>query len=176
MKRAAFLFCVLLAAAAIGHYAALALAPRVIMTTALEKMADRGVPLHAFAASPRITPQTQTVVRPSPDLAYSICRYDFDQTSGPIEIVAARSQALSSISFYDASTNNFARYRLDANASDGPTTLALRGPRDAGPDGERSTAIRSPTTRGLVLIRRLAPTADAYDAARALAGQDRCGS
>ena len=66
---------VLLVCSAATHAVTLAQAPGFIMARAMATLADRGVALHAFTATPRVTPQTQQVVRSSPDLTYALCRF-----------------------------------------------------------------------------------------------------
>ena len=150
---------------AVGHAATLALTPLVIMDRAMAAMAERGVPLHAFVLSARITPATQTVVRPSPDLAYSICRYDLAQAPSGVRVEAAGWRGLSSVSVFDATTANIAALPI------GPQGAGLTLVRDgeAGPG-----RVVSPTDQGLILIRRLAPSQAEYDAVRALSAGDRC--
>ncbi|MEQ5788473.1 hypothetical protein J3454_11275 [Erythrobacter sp. NFXS35] len=62
---------VLALSAALVHAMTLYLAPGVIMARALDVLAQRGVALHDFTTPRRITPQTQAVVRSSPDLYYA---------------------------------------------------------------------------------------------------------
>ena len=58
---------VLAASAAAAHALALHLAPGFIMSRAMAALEARGVPLHAFTAPVRVTPQTQQVVRNGTD-------------------------------------------------------------------------------------------------------------
>lgn len=126
--------------------------PGRIMDRAMAAMEERGIPLHGFALAPRMTPDRQTVVRPSPDLAYSVCRFDLSGDVNAIRVTAAPWQPYASVSFFDARTNNFATVR----AEEGADVILSRHPSsDAG-------IIEAPTVRGLVLIRRLAPTPDDY--------------
>ncbi|HRK67250.1 MAG TPA: hypothetical protein PKY73_06825, partial [Hyphomonas sp.] len=55
---------------AAAHFLTLNALPGRIMSKAREAMVERGLPLHHWQMSPRVTPETQTIVRPSPDLAY----------------------------------------------------------------------------------------------------------
>ena len=52
------------------HFAALYALPGYIMGKARSRFADAGLPVHAWQIAPRVSPQTQSIVRPSPDLAY----------------------------------------------------------------------------------------------------------
>lgn len=122
--------------------------------------------MHDFNLSPRNTPQTQTVVRPSPDLANSICLFDLDKTE-QVNIRAGAWDKVGSVSFFDARTNNFATIRLDANNE---TRLILRK-KGMGKSDDR---IISPTSKGLILIRRLAPTDADYKRIEIIAQTDKC--
>ncbi|MCL4671748.1 MAG: DUF1254 domain-containing protein [Sphingomonadaceae bacterium] len=148
-----------------AHVYTVQAAPAFIMGRAMDAMEQRGVPLHAFSLAPRTTPQTQTVVRPSPDLAYSVCRYDFDQLDGPLTVRMAAWDNYSSVSFFDGETNNFLTVRGDGKARE----VVLHGPAPVS-----SRAHRSPTTKGLILIRRLAPTQADYDRVTGVSASDLC--
>ncbi|MEL7453447.1 MAG: DUF1254 domain-containing protein, partial [Pseudomonadota bacterium] len=177
MRRALLNFAIFVVLAVIGHLTVLYAAPGVIMGAAMDRMEGLGLPLHAFAQSPRTTPETQTVVRPSPDLAYSICRFDFTQIDGPLEIQAGVWRDYSSISFFDSRTNNFATVPVLAGDEAEPTTRLVLYPPGRSNREEvqsRSDYLRAPSKRGLVLIRRLAPTAEAYAHVERLAERDRC--
>jgi uncharacterized membrane protein len=154
--------------AALGaHWAALALAPSVIMDRALATLEDRGIALHAFTTPRRISPQTQVVVRSSPDLFYSLCRYDFGKVDGgAIRVTMGEWPDYQSLSFFDADTNNFATIRSPGERH----TMLLVSPE--ADNGSRHPS--SPTMRGVILIRRLAPTQEAFDRAAQAAQADRC--
>ena len=164
----------IIASFALGHMATLYMTPEIIMKKTMEKMIDRGVNLHAFALSPRATPDTQSVVRPSPDLAYSICLFDFEKISGPIKIIAAPWDNYASISFFDARTNNFATVSNNSTMSE----IYLLPPERQGSEDENAEKsgdrIIAPTKRGIILLRRLAPTDDAYRVVKAITSGDQC--
>lgn len=165
MKRWAGPVAVAVIAAMAGHWAVLQAAPGFIMGRAMAAMEQRGVPLHAFSLGPRTTPQSQTVVRPSSDLAYSVCRYDFDLLEGPLRVRMGAWDNYSSVSFFDAETNNFLTVRGDGKTRE--IVLHAPGPAAAG-------QTRSPTAKGLVLIRRLAPTQAEYDRVTGVSASDLC--
>lgn len=160
---ALFLICV-----AAGHAITVRAAPGFMMSQAMAAMEERGVPLHGFVLSPRITPETQTVVRPSPDLAYSICRFDLSAAPDGIRVRAGVYDGMSSISVFDDQTVNIATVRVGSE----PAEFILTGQDQ--PAETAIPAIRSGSERGLILIRRLAPTATAYDRVRRAARNDTC--
>lgn len=157
---------VLIASIGVGHAAVLFLAPSFIMGRAMAAMEERGIPTHAFRLAERMTPQTQTVVRPSPDLAYSLCLFDFTGDVEAVEIEAAAWDDYASVSLFDAQTDNFARVRGDGEA------IALR----LLPPGSEPTdnAVVATSDRGIILIRRLAPTEGAYREIERIAVRDTC--
>lgn len=158
-------FAVLVASAIIAHWAALAYAPSIIMDRALATLKDRGVAQHAFTTPKRISPQTQVVVRSSPDLFYSLCRYDLSAPGSVLEVKMAQWPDYQSLSFFDDNTNNFLTER--GNGKWVMVRLAAPGNTGAG-------TIESPSARGVILIRRLAPTQDLYDKAAKVALGDAC--
>lgn len=149
-----------------AHLATLQFAPGVIMTRAMEALAARGVALHSFTAPQRVTPQTQSVVRSSPDLYYALCRYDLSEPGSQVSLRVADWTGYQSLSFFDAGTDNFATLR----GAGKPITALLLPPGSA----PQSGAIVSPTTNGVILIRRLAPDAAGFAAAAAVSSADRC--
>ena len=156
----------LLIAAAIGaHWATLVYAPNVIMNGALAVMKERGIAQHAFTSPVRITPQSQVVVRSSPDLFYSLCRYDLSAPGSVLRVTMGEWPDYQSLSFFDGNTNNFHRVRGEGKSVD----VQL-----VGPGAKLEGAVQSPTAKGIVLIRRLAPTQALFDAAKAVSAADGC--
>lgn len=149
-----------------AHLAALQLVPGVIMDRAMATLAERGVALHQFTAPQRVTPQTQTVVRSSPDLFYALCRYDLSSPDVQLAVRMADWPDYQSLSFFDAQTDNFVTLRGEGK----PVTVRLLAPGRAPERG----AIVSPSDKGVVLIRRLAPNAERFSAAAAASADDRC--
>jgi len=157
---------VLLAAIVIGHLAVLYGAPGFIMQRAMAAMEQRGIPQHGFRLAPRMTPQTQRVVRASPELAYSICLFDFSEGVDAVAIEMAAWPGYSSLSVYDAQTNNFLTFRGEGKR------FAMRLlPPLSEPEG---FSIPAPTQRGVVLIRRIAPNEADYRAVEKIAAEDSC--
>lgn len=167
-------FGVMLACAFAAHAATLQFAPAVIMDRAMGALAERGVALHAFTSPQRITPQTQTVVRSSPDLYYALCRYDLRYEGSTLVVGVAAWPGYQSLSFFDARTNNFTTLRASGQTRKvrlfRPGTV-LQG-RTNKPKDE--LWIVSPSTRGVVLVRRLAPTLALFEVAKTAGQADAC--
>ncbi|WP_084420967.1 DUF1254 domain-containing protein [Henriciella litoralis] len=161
--------------AIIAHLVVLNSIPAKIMSTAMERMADRGIALNGWTAAPRITPETQTVVRPSPDLSYAICR--FDTSDGPVLLSAPTAQTYGSLSIFDDRTNNvFVASLQDGSDFEGviaypPGNPPIEEGRGYAANGLNTVEIDG---KGLALIRRLAPDQDTHDLAAALIEASRC--
>ena len=166
MKRWFAPLAVLLASAVGMHALTLHFAPRLIMGRAMAVLEQRGIALHAFTATPRVTPQAQQVVRSSPDLYYALCRYDLSDPAARLDLRMAAWPAYQSLSFFDARTDNFATLRGTGQL----VTTRLLPPGSTPEPG----AIISPTPSGIILIRRLAPDAARHAAAAAAGKADAC--
>jgi uncharacterized membrane protein len=162
-----------------AHYATLDLVPGLIMDRTIEAMQKRGMSSERFTLVPRVKPETQTVVRPSPDLAYSICLFNFTDNKTPLYIAAKEwpnADGYASVSFFDARTNNFKTVRVMADGKGTQMTLLPPNSIDipinhANTDAE---VISAPTERGIILIRRLAASDSEYAKVQTLAANDQC--
>lgn len=157
------------------HFAVLNALPGYIMDKARTRFAGAGLPPHTWQMGPRVTPQTQTIVRPSPDLAYGVCLLDL--TDGPVTLKVPTWPEYGSLSVFDANTDNVYAGSLDARLPDAPGALtiivALPDQEVAPVDGV--TVVRVEQPEALALVRRLAPSQGLYDAAAALMPASSCG-
>lgn len=146
------------AAVGAGHLAAIVAAPRLIMHVALTKLSQDGRNVNGFQFAPRTTEKSRGVVRPSPDLAYASCVYDLSR--GPVLVSAAPSpdQGYVSISVFDARTDNVAVFD-SAQYPQGIRFVLAKDGQEV-PQGEQ--VVRTKFARGVVLDRRLAPTAELF--------------
>ncbi len=162
----------LIIAAAVTHLLVLKASPSFVMSKARSAFQEGGMSLNHWVGSPRITPQTQTVVRPSPDLAYAICL--FDVSDGPVSISAPAWDEYGSLSIFDEQTNNI--YVTSLKASDAaPTRILVAKNRYSEPGGQANgVPIVMIGGEGLALVRRLAPTAEAYARASGLVAPAVC--
>ncbi|MEO0884154.1 MAG: DUF1254 domain-containing protein [Pseudomonadota bacterium] len=159
-----------------AHFATLHAVPGGIMGATMERMETTGLVHHEFTLAPRATPQTQSVVRPSPDLAYSVCLFDLP-SDGALRVEAGPYNNYASISFFDDRTNNFATIRVGAGGAPGSgsdVVLLAPGKTAVDLDGFSGPQVEAPSRRGLILIRRLAPTQADYDRVVATSSADRC--
>lgn len=166
MKRWAGPLAVFALCAVAAHGLTLAQAPGFIMARAMDVLEARGVALHAFTTPQRVTPQTQSVVRSSPDLYYALCRYDLSGSATGLAVRMGSWPDYQSVSFFDARTDNFATLRGTGRQ----VAMRLLPPGSA----ETPDAIVSPTATGVVLIRRLAPDAARFAAAVEAGKADAC--
>ncbi len=156
--------------ALVVHFSILLSFPSQIMSKARDTFAARGIVVHQWSASPRMTPQTQSIVRPSPDLAYALCL--FDVTQGPVEITAPAWDGDASLALFDRKTNNIFTTSLDA-AVDAPRGVMVT---DKGVEGliDTDLPVIELEKEGIALIRRLAPTEESHAAAQALVSRAVC--
>lgn len=142
----------------LGHVGLVMAVPHAIMRVAMNRMSDDGAATNQFKFGSRTTKDSRGVVRPSPDLAYATCV--FDLSKGPLLVSAAPSpnQGYVSLSVFAANTDNIAA--LDtAQYPDGIRfVLARKG--QAVPAGMQ--VVESPSDKGIILDRRLAPSAELF--------------
>ena len=139
--------------AVLVHAASLLLLPRLIMMRTMAAMTRRAA-VNTIFFPPRPTAQARGIVRPSPDLLYSVCVYDLGAAGGVLRISTHdMPNTYWSVAVFDAETNNF--YALnDRQSKTGAAdfVLASKGASiAAGP----LPVISAPTDRGIVLFRTL---------------------
>lgn len=152
--------------AVVAHLAVIIATPRLLMSVAFDRLSGDQPP-NAWRVAPRVTPDARTIVRPSPDFAYSACPYDLGP--GPLTLRVAPWRAYWSLSLYDENSDNFFTLN-DRESRQGGNLTLVRG--NAG-DIE-GVIVQSPTRRGIALIRRLAPTPAEYEEAVRVAADDVC--
>ena len=139
--------------AVIVHGASVLLLPRLIMIrtmAGIAKQADINTILHA----PRATAEARGVVRPSPDLLYSICVYDLAAAHGAVRVrTHDMPSSYWSVSVFDGNTNNF-HIMNDSQATAGAADFLLVAPGASLAPGALPR-VEAPTSRGIVLFRTL---------------------
>lgn len=161
--------------ALVTHAAAIFAAPQTIMMLAMGKLSQRGEAINRFEFSRRVTAQSRWVVRPSPDLAYASCVYDLGH--GPVLVTAAPTPGggYASISVFSDNTDNIGVF--DTINSPAGIRFVLVRAGDTLPDKARRLGlpvVSSPSRKGIILDRRLAPTAAQFAAADAARRADTC--
>jgi uncharacterized membrane protein len=157
--------------AGLAHLVALGLVPRVIMGVAMERIAEQAGGWNKLSHAPRVTARTQRIVRSSPDLAYSTCALDL--THGPARLLVNPSGGYASVAVYGANTNTVFVLN-DRDMGDRPVRLLIVGPRSPVAARPGETTVSLPSPKGLVLIRRLAPTDADYARVDSARQQDQC--
>ncbi len=170
MKRPVKITLLFAAAVAAGHIGLVYATPHFLMSVATKRVSQDGAVVNQFQFGPRTTQNSRGVVRPSPDLAYSTCAYDL--TQGPLLIEAAPSPNAGyvSVSVFAANTDNIAVFDTAANPQGIRFVLARQGQQT--PAGEK--VVISPSDKGIVLDRRLAPNAELFAAADQARRADKC--
>jgi uncharacterized membrane protein len=142
----------LLMAAAV-HVAAVFFLPRLIMlrtVAGISKLTAANTIFHA----PRPNSSSRGVVRPSPDMLYSICVYDLGAAAGAIRVSTHdMPETYWSVSLFDVDTNNF--YALnDRQTKAGAADFLLAAPGTSAESAGLPVVV-APTNRGIVLFRTL---------------------
>jgi uncharacterized membrane protein len=152
----------------IAHFAVIFAAPYVLMGGAMKKLSGNGRAVNQFVFGPRTTEASRAVVRPSPDLAYASCVYDL--AKGPLHVHAAPWSDYMSISVFQANSDNIF-VQNDRQAPMGIDFVLARKDQ-ATPPGAR--VVISPSVKGVILDRRLAPSQEAFAKADAARHADVC--
>lgn len=160
-----------IAAVAVGHMATMLAAPQVIMHIAMRRLSGDGESVNVFRFADRTTAASRQIVRPSPDLAYASCVYDL--SAGPIlvDVPPSPNTGYVSVSVFAANTDNVAV--MDSLRSpDGIRFILQKKGRLV--QSRDLPVIYTPTERGIILDRRLAPTQKEFDLADKARRDDRC--
>jgi uncharacterized membrane protein len=157
----------------VAHLVMVLALPNLIMGIAIKRIAANAGGVNKILHNPRVTPQNQAIVRSSPDLAYSLCVLDL--SDGPVRIVLGPSQNYVSAAFYSANTDNVFTLKAAQFGAMGPTLMVAReGDNVAQTQGQ--SVVRLPSSKGLLLVRRLAPDAQAFARVDTERRQDVCES
>lgn len=158
MTRNLKLLALFVGAAVIGHVGLVMAVPHALMKVAMSRMSGDGARINQFSFGPRTTKDSRGVVRPSPDLAYASCVYDLSK--GPLLVSAAPSpnQDYVSLSVFAANTDNIAA--LDTTQFPQGIRFVLARKGQTVPAGVQ--IVESPSDKGIILDRRLAPTAELF--------------
>ena len=93
---------------AISFFLVLDAIPGRIMSRAMDRLLSFGGAANTAIHPPPVDETSRRVVRPSPDILYSICVYDLDAGPLRIETPWPSDGSYASVSFFDDATNNYA--------------------------------------------------------------------
>jgi uncharacterized membrane protein len=155
----------------VGHFVTIAAIPSGIMSVALNRIAEAAGGSNRLFHGSMVTPQNQTIVRSSPDLAYSTCALDLSK--GPVRVYIGKGRDYASAAFYAANTDNVFTLNDNKIGPQGAYLLIVssRSPISARPN-ER--VISLPSEKGLLLVRRLAPSAPDFARVEQERAKDSC--
>ncbi len=156
-----------------GHLLVLHILPERIMSAARARFEASGLTEHVWQASPRVTPETQAIVRPSPDLAYAVCLIDV--SGGPVRLSVPTWAGYGSLSVFDANTDNVFVASLDSReAGSGAVEVVISGRGQSRLVPAGTTRVDLKTDEAIVLVRRLAPSDALHAEASALVARSDC--
>lgn len=148
MRRVALWIVVTLAVAAIVHYFTLIRTPGFIMNKVMMRMGE----VNHIHHQGRVTADSRGVVRPAPDLLYSVCPFDLSQ--GALHVTGKVPPGTYwSVSIFDSETNNF--YVRNDKQVKGSVDLLVTTPNDDVKRPEGATEVIATSVKGLVLFRTL---------------------
>ncbi|MCG8694267.1 MAG: DUF1254 domain-containing protein [Minwuiales bacterium] len=143
-----------------AHLATVWAAPYAIMWQAGNGMRNAGIGDNRILHAPPVTAASRSVVRPSPDLAYSICRYNL--ANGPVRLKAPKPDVYFSMSAYANNTDNFFVLNdRDMGTNGADVVLATVSQADRFPG-----SVVAPSATGVVLFRRVVPDGPAWSVIR----------
>ena len=151
MKLLKWLLGILLCAWA-GQYLLALLVPNIAMET-LYAVGTKRLGYNQLVVSQVPDETSRTVVRPSPDLLYASCIYNLED--GPIVIEAPIPARYWSMQFYQMNTDNYAGItnQRDERQRAGTEVKVTLISASEDPANYQGKVIRSPTDRGIVLLR-----------------------
>jgi uncharacterized membrane protein len=152
MKRWSYRILATLALAAVFHVLTVMALPRAMMVAFSWKGKDLGQRSNVLYHGPRVTADSRTVVRPSPDLLYSACAYDVSKA--PLRISALVPDTYWSLSFFASNTDNFFVIN-DREVKTNPLDILLVGPGMSYKNPGNAQVVTSPSNRGVAIIRIL---------------------
>lgn len=145
-------------AALLGYQLTLIATPRLLMAAAYHRVSATGV--NRFTFAPLATAASRAIVRPSPDLAYSVC--PFDLAKAPILIdVPPLPSAYWSLSVFDAETN-VAFVRNNTESAGQAIHVAVA--RASEPVPANYTRVTVGAAKGIALVRILVRDHGQFDA------------
>ncbi len=146
-----------LAVAVIVHIVTLAVIPNLIMQAAMSKM-----PANVLLKGSKTTAESRSVVRPCPDLVYSIVSYDLSQ--GPLLFRAqVPVDNYWSVAAYAANSDNFFALN-DTQVKSNPVEILLVIKDVSCPDTGKALVVVAPGEKGLLLVRHLLVSDDKLEA------------
>jgi len=147
--------------------------PYVIMEIANKRLfANHGV--NSIIHAPKVTHASRAVVRPSPDLVYSIC--GFDLSDGPVEITVPQTGGnYWSASAYASNTDNF--WVLNDQSLTKEETKIILGTEEQlalldTKEGEKHAV--SPSNSGVILFRNLVALPEEFASVNQLRRKTNC--
>lgn len=156
-------------AALAGWYLTLAETPQFIMGRAWERLSEQ-TGVNRMTHTPLVTAERQTIVRPSPDLAYSVCA--FDLTNGPLTVYAHPVPGhYWSLTVFDGETN-VAFVESDRDSNGAAVRVVLATSDQQVPNGARRVTM--PGAKGVALLRVLLNNRAEFDAVTRFRTQSYC--
>lgn len=173
VKKVALWFAVSAISGLIVSQVMLHIIPSAIMAMASDKLfSNQGI--NRILHAPQVTYKSRKVVRPSPDLIYSIC--GFDLSNGPLQVSAKTiPDNYWSVSAYAENTDNF--WVLNNQQVEENAVTAFIGTKEQISNLDKTSshlAIISPSSTGVILFRNLVALPEDFVKIDKLRRQSNC--
>ncbi len=160
MKSWPYLLAATLILGGIIHIVAVLAFPSIVMhrlITGVDAQVGIGVPAHAL----RATEESRTVVRPSPDLIYTLCAFDVSEK--PLHIAApVPKDTYFSLSMFSDKTDNFFVVNDQQLQTDRVEVILVQNEEQVEALGGAPVVV-APSDRGVVLFRTLIQSDDRFE-------------
>ncbi len=171
MRSWPYLLAATLILAAIIHIGAILAWPGFVMdrlVAGISTQAGLNIAVHA----PRSDATSRTVVRPSPDLIYTICAFDVSKT--PLKVSApVPADTYFSVSMFGSNTDNFLVVN-DTHLEGDRVELVLMKPGSQVSALGGAPVMIAPSVRGVVLFRTLIASEDRFEELDAIRREATC--
>jgi uncharacterized membrane protein len=156
------------ALAVVIHVAAVMALPYAIMRVVMRQAPDGW---NHVTRPPLATAASRAIVRPSPDLAYTLCV--FDVAERPLHVRAPVADGYTSLSMFAANTDNFFVVN-DRQANGEAIDLVLVGPHTPPIEAGGRQVVVARSERGVILVRRVVESREHFAAIDELRRGDVC--
>jgi uncharacterized membrane protein len=165
-----------LAIAALSHLAIIHLVPCHRIDAAMDALSDGGMQFNQWARFERFAEPVAGAQAPNPDVMTAACVYDV--APGPVLITLGPWRDYWSLAFYDDQGEPY-QTLSDREAPNRPRIVLMRRGAETPAiqmQGGQAQIVESPSGRGMVVLRRLAPSASSHAEAVRTAEADVCGN
>lgn len=155
MKRLAHWFVFIAIVAVVSHLVVVRYTPKALMALIMFNINSEAGGANRLYIPERITAKSRKIVRPAPDLAYTVCAYDL--SDGPVMATLNASDNYTSLAVFADNTDNI--FAVNDQAISGKlVTVVLRTEQQEIRPATDVIEVTAPSDKGLILWRRVIPS------------------